>query len=61
MSVQAQVYAQFIKMYLHTHTTVSVSSVEEQLNKQMIMHTHITNNFDTYFCGDTFLQFPLNF
>ena len=37
MSVQAQVHALSTKMYLSTHTTVSVSSVE----KQLMIHAHI--------------------
>ena len=44
MSVQVQVHARSTKIYLNTHTTASVSSVEEQLNDSYIM-----NNFDTYF------------
>ena len=46
MSVQVQVHALSTKMSHHTHTTASVSSVEEQLNDSC---TYIMNNFDTYF------------
>ena len=57
-----QVLALSTKMRLHTHTTVSVSSVEEQVNKyNLSMHIH---NFDIFYlaCVRNFLtSYPSNF
>ena len=61
MSVQVQVLAQSIKMYPHTHTTVSVLSVEEQVNKSCT-YTCITNSYFFLACVRYFLaNYPLNF